>query len=134
MKASVAVFWGTRNADSRGWHWLGSVLCLNAFLLLQGCSHKAEEQLQLKEAVVGSWANVDGSNENLEFGADGTLLMKSPRRNEVCRYDFPDAKHIRLDCAPAGMPPRPYAWNFSLTADDNILIGDGHETGTYQKK
>jgi hypothetical protein len=90
MKASVAVFWGTRNADSRGWHWLGSVLCLNAFLLLQGCSHKAEEQLQLKEAVVGSWANVDGSNENLEFGADGTLLMKSPRQNEVCRYDFPD--------------------------------------------
>ncbi len=113
--------------------WLGAFLFLSAALLLQRCGHKADERQHLKDAVVGSWKNVDGSNENLEFSADGTLIMKSPRQNEVCRYDFPDAKHIRLDCAPAGMPPRPYAWNFSITADDKLLIGL-HDVGTYQRK
>jgi hypothetical protein len=112
--------------------WLGAFLFLGAVPWLQGCSHEAEQKL--KEGVVGSWAEVGGTNATLQFNADGTLIMKSPRENQVCRYDFPDAKHVRLDCAPAGMPPRPYTWNISVTADDKLLIGDAQQVGTYQRQ
>ncbi|MGD0404605.1 MAG: hypothetical protein ABSB66_15580 [Candidatus Acidiferrales bacterium] len=112
--------------------WLGVFVFLSAVLLLQGCSHEAEKKL--KEGVVGSWEEVHGTRETLQFNADGTLIMKSPRENEVCRYDFPDAKHVRLDCAPAGTPPRPYAWSISVTADDQLLIGNAQEVGTYQRQ
>jgi hypothetical protein len=112
--------------------WLGVFLFLNTVLLLQGCSHEAEKKL--KEGVVGSWEEVHGTIETLQFNADGTLIMKSPRENQACRYDFPDAKHVRLDCALAGMPPRPYVWNISVTADDKLLIGNAQEVGTYQRQ
>jgi hypothetical protein len=112
--------------------WLGAFLLLIAVLSLQGCSHEAEQKL--KESVVGSWEEVHGTKETLQFNADGTLIMKSPRENQVCRYDFPDAKHVRFDCAPAGMPPRPYTWNISVTTDDKLLIGDAQQVGTYQRQ
>ena len=90
--------------------WLGAFLFLGAVPWLQGCSHEAEQKL--KEGVVGSWAEVGGTNATLQFNADGTLIGLRTRGNA----------------------PRPYVWNISVTADDKLLIGDAQQVGTYQRQ
>jgi hypothetical protein len=109
-------------------------LCI---FLLAGCHHSVDappvDQQEMRSHVVGSWTESHGTNENLQFNDDGTLRMDSRREHNVCIYDFPDATHIRLDCAPAGSPPRPAVWNLSVTGD-TLSIGDAHETGTYKRK
>ena len=97
-----------------------------------GCHHRVDQQ-ELKSSVVGSWTESRGTNEDLQFNDDGTLVMDSPREHHVCVYDFPDAAHIRLDCAAAGTPPTPVIWKFSAI-DDTLSIGDEHETGHYKRK
>jgi len=72
---------------------------------------------------------VHGTKEVLHFSEDGNLVMESPREHHQCTYDFPDAKHISLDCAPAGTPARPAVWRMSFTDDDKLLIGNATETG-----
>ena len=109
-----------------------------AIFFFAGCHHSPsplspEDQQDLRSQVVGSWTESHGTNENLQFHDDGTLQMDSPREHHTCAYDFPDAKHIRLNCSPAGAPPSFVTWNFSVT-DDTLSIGDAHETGTYKRK
>jgi len=48
---------------------------MGASVLLQGCQHEAEQRL--KKAVLGSWEEVHGTQETLQFNADGTVIMKS---------------------------------------------------------
>jgi hypothetical protein len=126
-----------RSFQARPSHLPFFVLAL-AISNLSGCHHQVDppapvDQQEMRSHVVGSWTESRGTNENLQFNDDGTLLMQSPRENQKCVYDFPDAAHIRLDCAPAGAPPRPGVWKFSFT-DDTLSISDAHETGTYKRK
>jgi len=108
------------------------ILCvLSVILSLQGC-HRVTEQ-ELKDSVVGSWEEVRGTNETLQFDANGTVLMQSPSENHDCVYDFPDTSHIRFNCAPPGAPARPQVWKVKLTSE-RLLISDGHEVGTYKRK
>lgn len=81
----------------------------------------------------GYWENALGNHETLQFNSDGTLIMKSPRESELCVYDFPDAKHLRLDCAPAGAPARPQVWGFSIS-ETELKISDALEVGVYRRK
>jgi hypothetical protein len=104
---------------------------LSASLLLQGCHHPSDQHL--KESVVGSWEEVHGTKETLQFNADGTLIMKSPSENHSCVYGFPDSEQIRIDCAPPGAPSRPGVWKISVTSD-KLVISIDQEVGTYQRK
>jgi len=88
----------------------------------------------LKGRIAGDWEEVHGTREVLHFSQDGSLIMESPREHHQCAYDFPDAKHIRLNCAPAGSPASPEVWRMSFTDDDKLLIGNATETGTYKRK
>ena len=103
---------------------------LTVSLLLPGCHRQADPHL--KENVVGNWEEVHGTKETLQFNADGTLIMKSPREFHTCTYYFPDFGHIVLDCAPAGSPRFPQAWKISVTTD-KLMISDNQETGTYKR-
>jgi hypothetical protein len=99
-------------------------------MLIVSCSHPEIDRL--KTGVVGTWVDVTDANATLQFNPDGVLVMTSTREKHFCNYDFPDAKHVRLDCAPAGTPRQPRLWTFDLS-DDEISIGDGHETGRYHR-
>jgi|ERR1700722_4358850 len=88
----------------------------------------------LKGRIAGDWEEVHGTKEVLHFSEDGSLVMESPREHHQCTYDFPDAKHISLNCAPPGTPARPEVWRMSFTDDDKLLIGNAMETGTYKRK
>jgi len=109
----------------------GISCALGAMFLLQGC-HRVTEQ-ELKDGVVGSWKEVRGTKEELQFNADGTMLMRSPGENHDCIYDFPDTTHIRFNCAPPGAPARPQVWKVELKSD-RLLISDHLEVGTYKRK
>ncbi len=111
--------------------WICLSVLLSASFLLEGCHQAADPHL--KENVVGSWEEVRGTNETLQFNADGTLIMKSPREFHNCVYDFPDSEHIRLDCSVPGGPKFPQVWKISVTPDQ-LLISDEHEVGTYRRK
>ena len=88
----------------------------------------------LKGRIAGDWEEVHGTREVLHFSEDGSLVMESPSEHHQCTYDFPDAKHISLNCAPPGTPARPEVWRMSFTDDDKLLIGNAMETGTYKRK
>ena len=103
----------------------------SAVLLQQGCHRVTQKELQ--EKIVGTWDEVRGTNEMLEFHDDGTVLMQSANTNQTCKYDFPDTSHLRLDCAPPGLPPRPQLWKLEFK-DDHLLISDQLEVGTYQRR
>lgn len=122
------------NGESATWasFWLAAVLLLNSALWLQGCHQAATPEL--KEQILGHWEEVRGTKETLRFNPDGTLIMKSPSEFHQCVYDFPDEKHLRMNCAPAGSPAYFQVWNLSFTDDDGLQIGTAHETGTYQRK
>ena|ERR1700677_3706080 len=131
MRDSMPRILRTGYADS-GRRRLGVSLFLSATLLFQGCGHEAEKYLKM--SVIGHWEEVHGTKETLQFNADGTLNMRSRFQNQDCRYDFPDGKDMRLDCAPPGATPRPHLCTISVTADDKLLIGDSREIGTYERK
>jgi hypothetical protein len=118
-----------RNADSATC-WLAVLVLLSATLLLHGC-HDSEQHL--KSSVLGRWEEVHSTKETLQFDNDGTLIMKSPREYHLCVYDFPDSRHIRLNCAPVGALPFPQVWKISVTSDQ-LMISDDQETGTYQRR
>lgn len=108
---------------------LGCVLGMA--VLLQACHHDTEKDL--KEKIVWNWQEVRTKNEFLNFNADGTVQMQSPTTNNTCEYDFPDAEHLRLNCAPQGAPPRPQVWKVEFKGD-KLLISDGMEVGTYARQ
>jgi hypothetical protein len=112
--------------------WLGAVLLICAASWLQGCRQAATPEL--KSQIVGDWEEVHGTKETLHFKADGTLVMKSPHEFHECVFDFPDEKHIRMNCAPAGSPAYFQVWNLGFTEDDKLQIGTVHETGTYRRQ
>jgi hypothetical protein len=85
-------------------------LCASLVLLLPSC-HKATEN-ELKEKIVGRWREVRTKNEFIDFNAEGAVLMQSPGTSETCEYDFPDPRHLRLNCAPQGAPQNTLAINF----------------------
>ena len=99
---------------------------------LQGCRHDGDAYL--KGEIVGDWEEVHGTNETLQFNPDGTLTMISPREHRECRYDFPDSRHIRLDCASPGSTPSPQVWKVAITSDHKLLISDAIEVGTYRRR
>jgi hypothetical protein len=134
MKPSFVRAARTRNPDAAT-RWLRSLLLLllgSSSLLLQGCHRDAERRL--KSAVLGSWEEVRGTKETLQFNADGILVMESPSQQRICLYDIPDYAHIRFDCNPAGTPASPQLYGISVTADDKLLITEGQEVGTYRRK
>lgn len=108
--------------------------CVAVLMVVAGCNRNGGDpnwQQKLKDGIVGEWEDAD--HENMTFAADGTLIMSSAREHHNCTYDFPDSKHIRLDCAYPGTPHRPDTWGVSLTSDQ-LQISDEHETGTYRRK
>jgi len=112
--------------------WLGVLLLICAASCLPGCRQEATPEL--KSQIVGDWEEVHGTKETLHFKADGTLVMKSPSEFHQCVYDFPDEKHIRMNCAPAGSPAYFQVWNLAFTDDDKLQIGTVRETGTYRRQ
>src|SRR5271157_1179213 len=89
---------------------------------------------QLKKDVVGTCEEVNGTQETLQFNADGTLIMNSPSEHRACDYSFPDSGHIRLDCVRyEGGPRASQTWKFAMTSD-KVMIGDELATGTYKRK
>jgi hypothetical protein len=132
MKPSFMRAAGTRNPDAATC-WLRALLLLgSSSLLLQGCHRDAERRL--KNAVLGSWEEVRGTKETLQFNADGTLVMESRSQHRICLYDIPDYAHIRLDCAPAGARASPQLYEISVSSDDKLLISEGQDVGTYRRK
>ena len=126
--------WFKPNGQSRSdlssiWIWL--LVVFSASSLLQGCHHAVDPHL--KEYIVGNWEEAHGTNESLQFNADGTMAMKSPSESRSCNYDFPDSEHIRLDCLVQGGQRFPQVWKVSVTPD-KLLISDEHEVGTYRRK
>jgi len=109
----------------------GFVYILGIIIALQGCHKDTVEDL--KQKIVGNWREVRTKNEYLNFNADGTVLMQGPDTNDPCEYDFPDAQHLRLNCAPQGAPPRPQVWKVEFNRD-KLLISDGIEVGTYARQ
>ncbi len=112
--------------------WLGLVLVLSSAWWLQGCHQEATPAL--KDRILGDWEEVRGTKETLTFNPDRTLIMKSPSEFHQCVYDFPDERHIRMNCALAGAPAYFQVWKMSFTADDKLQIGNEQETGTYRRK
>src|SRR6267378_2822350 len=87
MKPSFMRAAGTRNPDAAT-RWLRALLLLgSSSLLLQGCHRDAERRL--KNAVLGSWEEVRGTKETLQFNADGTLVMESRSQHRICLTTFP---------------------------------------------
>jgi hypothetical protein len=115
---------------TRCWREILPLLCATLSLL----SCYPDPRPALKGRIAGDWEEVHGTREVLHFSQDGSLIMESPREHHQCAYDFPDAKHIRLNCAPAGSPASPEVWRMSFTDDDKLLIGNATETGTYKRK
>jgi len=108
------------------------LLVLCATLTLLSCY--PDPRPALRGRLAGDWEEVHGTHEVLHFSEDGSLVMESPREHHQCTYDFPDAKHISMNCAPPGTPARPAVWRMSFTDDDKLLIGNALETGTYKRK
>ncbi len=113
-------------------YWLGAALLICAASCLQGCRQEATPEL--KSQIVGDWEEVHGTKETLHFKADGTLTMKSLSEFHQCVYDFPDEKHIRMNCSPAGSPAYFQVWNLAFTDDDKLQIGTARETGKYRRQ
>ena len=109
-------------------HWTRISLALCAILLLHGCHKDTVEDL--KQKVVGNWREVRTKNEYLNFNDDGTVQMQGPGTNDTCEYDFPDAQHVRFNCAPQGAPPRYQVWGVEFKGE-HLLISDGSEVGAY---
>lgn len=112
--------------------WADILLVLCATLSLLSCY--PDPRPALRGRIAGDWEEVHGTKEVLHFSEDGNLVMESPREHHQCTYDFPDAKHISMNCAPPGTPERPVVWRMSFTDDDKLLIGNAAETGTYKRK
>jgi hypothetical protein len=109
------------------------VLLASATMFLVACSHPEIDRL--KKGVVGTWADVKDPNAILQFSADGVLVMTSPREKHFCNYTFPDAKHLSIDCTPAGGVHHADIYTFELTdADDQIAIGAPGDVGHYRKQ
>jgi hypothetical protein len=122
-----------RNFAARGAScWLGVFLLICAASWLSGCRQEATPEL--KSQIVGDWEEVHGTKETLHFKADGTLVMKSPSEFHQCVYDFPDEKHIRMNCARAGSPAYFQVWTLAFTDDDKLRIGTVRESGTYRRQ
>ena len=131
--------------------WIKVGLVLSVSLLLLAChsgAHSAQppseqhseqqssqwSDQQLKQDVVGIWEEVDGTQETLQFNADGTLIMNSPSEHRSCDFSFPDSGHIRLDCTRyKGGPRASQTWKFAMTSD-KVMIGDELVTGTYKRR
>jgi hypothetical protein len=99
--------------------------------LIAGCHRVIQKDL--KEKIVGTWDEARGTNEILEFHDDGTVLMQTGNTDQTCSYDFADAHHLRLNCAPPGSPPMPQIWKVEYK-DDLLHIRDNAETGTYKRR
>lgn len=115
----------------------GPLLFLSVIVLSQACRSGPSDQerfsQQVRANLAGTWEESKGTQETLEFKADGTLLMKSPAENRSCEYSFPDSGHIRLDCTRgAGGPRFSQTFKFSMTSD-RVMISDANDTGTYKR-
>ena len=102
--------------------------------LFPACNRQSNSDWErsYKAGVVGDWEEARGTRETLHFNADGTLIMDSPSEHHTCTYEFPDAKHIRLDCVAPQIPHKPETYGFALTPD-KLIISDSRETGTYSR-
>jgi hypothetical protein len=112
--------------------WAETLLVLCATMPLLSCY--PDPRPALKGRIAGDWEEVHGTKEVLHFSENGSLVMESPREHHQCTYDFPDTKHISLNCAPPGTPASPEVWRMSFTDDDKLLIGNATETGTYKRQ
>ena len=112
----------------------GLLLLLLIACVFPACDRqsKAEWQSSYKSAVAGDWEEARGTRETLHFHPDGRLIMDSPSEHHSCTYDFPDQKHIRLDCVAPEVPHKPETYGFAL-ADGKLMISDSQSTGTYQR-
>ena len=110
---------------------------LLAALGLQSCARKSDLSAQDREALiartVGDWQDIYDARTIMHFKADGSLMMNSVAENRSCTYNFPDSKHIRLDCMYSQGTRYAQDWGFALV-DDKMMISDGHETGAYRRK
>lgn len=113
-------------------HWRAAFLILPGLLLLPACRSEQRSLQQLREGIVGSWEEVHGTRETLQFNADGTLIKKAPMEYHSCVYDFPDSKHIHLDCS-SGAGPRIIQLLKCSISSDRLMIGNDIETGVYQR-
>ncbi|HXY13853.1 MAG TPA: hypothetical protein VEI26_05070 [Terriglobales bacterium] len=98
------------------------------------CGCNRQSTAEYKATVVGDWEEAHGTHETLHFKADGSLAMDSPSEHRSCTYDFPDTKHIRLDCASFApqVPHVPTTYGFALD-NDKLMISDSFSTGTYTR-
>jgi hypothetical protein len=123
---------GRLTRDTKQFDW--AILALGVIVLVSTLLYIRHDSTQLlKKNVIGSWAEVRGTNEIMQFNTDGTVIMQSPSEYHRCLYDFPSAHSIRLDCATEGAPPSPRVWDFSLTTD-KMTVSDGREVGTYERE
>ena len=132
LKQCGAQVTGRLTCDTKKSDWailaLGIIILVSTFLFVRHDSTQL-----LKKNVTGSWAEVRGTNEIMQFNIDGTVIMQSPSEYHRCLYDFPGAHSIRLDCAIEGELPNPRVWDFSLTTD-KMTVSDGREVGTYERE
>ena len=70
--------------------------------VFSGCNR--EWRQTYKAGVIGDRGEVHGTRETLHFNADGSLNMDNPSEHHTCTYEFPDSKHIRLDCVAPQTP------------------------------
>ena len=108
------------------------LLLLLLACIFPACKSNTEWLRTYKTAVIGDWEEVRGTRETMHFSADGSLIMNSPSEHHSCTYEFPDPKHIRLDCVAAQIPHKPETYGFAL-ADDKLMISDSQSTGTYKR-
>jgi hypothetical protein len=118
------------NKSRSGSSLLGLPILLTAILYLSACGNNSLKTLQ--QNVVGNWEQIHGTGEALQFNADGTMSMDSRSEHRDCLYDFPDPRHIRLNCASEGSPPAYQTWSISVNSD-RLVISDSLEVGTYKR-
>ena len=107
------------------------LLLLVIVCILSGCDRQWQQQY--KAGVLGDWEEVRGTQEFLHFNADGILIMNGPAEHHTCRYEFPDRKHIRLECVVPNSTDTAQTYGFAF-ADGKLLITDSDSTGTYRRR
>lgn len=116
--------------------WVFRCLLVATAVSFTACNRQSADanfQETMKTAIAGDWEEAHGSQEKMHFGSDGSLTMNSRAEHHSCTYDFPDAKHIRLDCVPGEVPQKGKTYGFALEGD-KLMISEDDSTGTYVRK
>jgi hypothetical protein len=97
-----------------------------ALVLAAGCGKKAEVAPPSPPSIVGKWvvAGERSGGLEIEFLADGSVIVPSARRGGTGQYRKLDEKRIRLDMA----GNEPQVFEFALVGDELFLTPPKGET------